>query len=44
MVLEGLVFALGGTGWADLLRPTADRKSLELPKNVFSTDPAPGDK
>ncbi|SIN98679.1 protein of unknown function [Singulisphaera sp. GP187] len=35
---EGLVFALGGTGWADLIRLAGERKSIELPEDVFAPD------
>ena len=41
---EGMVFALGGTGWADLLRHSGERKSLELPEDVFAPDPAQASK
>ncbi|AGA30061.1 DUF4340 domain-containing protein [Singulisphaera acidiphila] len=37
---EGIVFALGGTGWADLIRLAGERKSLELPDDVFAPDAA----
>lgn len=36
---QGLVFALGGSGWADLLRPGSERKTQDLPDNVFAPGP-----
>ncbi|WP_406700603.1 DUF4340 domain-containing protein [Singulisphaera sp. Ch08] len=39
---EGMVFTLGGTGWAELIRLAGDRKPVELPDDVFAPDPAQG--